>query len=167
MELRTMLGVLPRSVRNFNPGNLEHSSIEWLGLASPAEMTAEQRAEQRFCVFRAAKWGFRALALDLFTSWTKGRRTVREIVGRFALPNENDTKAYVDAVSSALNVSPAEPLHLDDDAQLPALAREISVHEAGGWFFDDGDLAEGVQMARLRPEGFGAASPQAKTEVYG
>src|SRR4051812_11214830 len=105
-----MLSRPPRSVRNFNPGNLERCSIQWLGLAAPAEMTAEQRAEQRFCVFRAAKWGFRALALDLFTSWTKGRTTVREIVGRFAPPDENDTKAYVDAVSATLNVSPDEPL---------------------------------------------------------
>ena len=130
----------PRSVRNFNPGNLERSSIEWLGLA-------EQRGEQRFCVFREARWGFRALALDLFTSWTKGRKTVRDIVTRFAPPDENDTKAYVDAVAAALKVSPDEALHLDDDTQLSALTRAIAVHEAGGWFFSDEDLEEGVQMA--------------------
>jgi hypothetical protein len=142
-----MLSRQVRSVRNNNPGNLEHSSIEWLGLATPPEMTAEQRAEQRFCVFRTPAFGFRALALDLFTSWKKGRMTVRQIVSRFAPPDENDTKAYENAVSSALNVSPDEPLHLDNDAQLSALARAIAVHEAGGWLFDDADLAEGVQMA--------------------
>jgi hypothetical protein len=111
-------------------------------------MTPQQRAELRFCVFRDAKWGFRALALDLFTSWTKGRKTVREIVTRFAPPGENDTNAYVDAVCGTLNVSPDEPLHLDDDTQLTALTRAIAVHEAGGWFFSDDDLAQGVQMAR-------------------
>src|SRR5690242_16714530 len=139
----------PRSVRNNNPGNLERSSIEWLGLATVPEMNAEQRVEQIFCVFRSPMFGFRALALDLYNSWKKGRMTLTQLISHFAPPNENDTKSYIYKVSLALDMLPDQPLHLDNDEQLATLCRAISIQEAGYWAFDANDLVTGVAMSRL------------------
>ena len=138
---------IPRSVRNNNPGNILRTNIAWEGLQAPAQMAPEQQAEDRYCVFAAPKWGFRALAIDLNTKWHRGLQTGRQIMAVYAPPNENDTGAYVAAVCRMMGVGPDDRLQLDDSAQLTSFCRAIAVHEAGGWFFSDDDLAEGVRMA--------------------
>ena len=110
-------------------------------------MSAGQRAESRFCVFAAPKWGFRALARDLNTKWRRGLTTLRGIVTVYAPDNENNTKAYVRAVAADMGVEPDVRIDLEDRSQLAALCRAIAVHESGGWFFSDGDLVEGVRLA--------------------
>jgi hypothetical protein len=139
--------MLPRSVRNNNPGNIERNLIAWEGLASPDEMTPEQQQETRFAVFTGADWGFRALARDLHNKWARGLDTVRKIISVYAPPNENDTEAYIRDVSDRMQVSPDQPLALGNASQLAAMARAIAVHEAGGWYFSDDDLNRGVAMA--------------------
>ena len=138
---------LPRSVRNNNPGNIGRTDIAWEGLATPDEMTPEQQEETRFAVFSAPEWGFRALARDLHSKWVRGLDTIRKIITVYAPPSENDTEAYIRAVSNMMQVSPDQPLALGNASQLAALARAIAVHEAGGWFFADDDLNAGVRMA--------------------
>jgi hypothetical protein len=142
---------IPRSVRNNNPGNIERTNIAWEGLATPEEMTPEQRKETRFSVFAGPEWGFRALARDLHSKWARGLDTIRKIISVYAPPGENDTEAYVQAVSDMMEASPDQPLALGNASQLAALARAIAVHEAGGWFFSDQDLNEGVRMALGEP----------------
>lgn len=142
----------PRSVRNNNPGNILRTNIAWEGLQAEDAMTSEQRAEDRYCVFKAPKWGFRALALDLDTKWHRGLHSVRQIISVYAPPNENDTDAYIAAVCRMMGVGPDDRLQLDDPAQLASFCRAIAVHEAGGWMFSDADLAEGVRLALGRPK---------------
>src|SRR5207248_4673070 len=101
--------VIPRSVRNNNPGNIGRTHIAWEGLATPDEMTPEQQEETRFAVFSAPEWGFRALARDLHSKWVRGLDTIRKIITVYAPPSENDTEAYIRAVrdrkSTRLNSS--------------------------------------------------------------
>lgn len=138
---------LPRAVRNANPGNIE-TGEPWRGLATPAEMTADQRAEKRFCVFTAPEWGFRALAVILRNYRERyGLVSVHDIISRFAPSNENDTTAYVKHVCDAMGVEPDKALDLDDALTLEDLCRAIAVHESGGWFFKTPDLEKGVAMA--------------------
>jgi len=142
---------VPRSVRNNNPGNILLTDIAWEGLQARDAMTPEQQAEERFHVFAAPKWGFRALARDLNTKYRRGLHNVRQIMAVYAPPNENDTNAYVTAVCGMMGVGPDDRLQLDDPAQLASFCRAIAVHEAGGWMFSDDDLVEGVRLALELP----------------
>lgn len=146
-----MTGRVPRSVRNNNPGNILRTNIAWEGLQAQDAMTPEQQAEERFCVFAAPKWGFRALARDLNAKWHRGLHSVRQIMAVYAPSNENDTGAYVAAVCRMMGVGPDDRLQLDDPAQLASFCRAIAVHEAGGWMFSDDHLVEGVRLALELP----------------
>lgn len=111
-------------------------------------MTADQAAEHRFAVFAAPKWGFRALATVLLNyEHLHGLNTIRQIIGRWAPPNENNTIAYVKAVCDGVGADPNTPLDLHDPATLQKLAKAISIHEAGSWMFKQEDLIAGVKLA--------------------
>ena len=143
-----MQGRSPISVRNNNPGNLERSTFQWLGLAQFSEMTPEQRAEPRYLVFRTPVYGFRALALDLRNSWKAGRRTIGELLARFAPAGDNnDTRAYVDDVTGRTGIASDAELDLNDASQLELLCIAIAIHEAGAWLFNAADVIAGVKMA--------------------
>lgn len=136
-----------RAVRNNNPGNLNRGE-QWQGLAELHEMSPDQIAEGRFAVFKSPVWGFRALATVLRNySRLHGLNTIRQIVNRWAPPSENDTEAYIKAVSNACHREPDWPLNLSDAPVLGALAKSIATHECGGWFFEDADLDAGISAA--------------------
>jgi hypothetical protein len=72
----------------------------------------DNAAEPRFCTFKDATWGIRALAVTLITYHDKRKArdgspidTVREVIERWAPPHENDTEAYINAVAKAVGVS--------------------------------------------------------------
>jgi hypothetical protein len=131
----------PRSVRNNNPGNLRNG-IRWDGLSTLL-------SDPDFCVFASPIWGFRALAIDLHTAWTRGFDTLDRLITHYAPPSENNTVAYIVSVSTMMGVEMNAPLNLDDDGELTSLVRAIAVHEAGGWFFSTSDLTEGIRLARV------------------
>lgn len=140
----------PRNVRNNNPGNIVRTDIPWQGLCPPEDMTPAQRAEDKFCVFVTAEKGFRALALDLLTSWKAGRRDVSALISRFAPPNENVTGAYVKAVANDCGVNSDTQLDLTNPNLLNQLCRSIAVREsAGAWHFETNDLYAGVAAALI------------------
>jgi hypothetical protein len=136
-----------RSFRNCNPGNLR-TGQPWIGLCPPDQMTPEQVEETQFCVFIRPDYGFRALGMTLLTYFRAYKlQTVNSIISRWAPANENDTRAYVLAVSKALNVQPTDTINVADQVTLSNLCKAIAVHEAGGWIFDNADLQNGVDMA--------------------
>lgn len=134
------LALPPRAVRNCNPGNLE-SGFEWLGLS-------KIRVDPPYCVFITPVHGFRALAIDLYTKWSRDDlETIEQIIAKYAPSNENDTEAYVRNVSDMVGVARNVPLDLKNQPQLSSLCRAIAVHEAGMWAFQTNDLEQGVSMA--------------------
>lgn len=142
-----------RAVRNNNPGNIEKGQ-PWQGLMAQEQMNEEQRAETRFCVFRAPKWGFRAMAVTLITYYDKrkaadGSRidTIAEAIERWAPPVENATGAYISAVDRAHPRQAHEVFNFHDYDDLAPLVKAIATHECGGWFFEDSDLDEGLKLA--------------------
>lgn len=112
-----------RGLRNNNPGNIRKSADKWQGLAPVQD-------DPSFFKFTSASFGVRALGKILQTYRNKyGLQNVRDIIGRWAPPNENNTTSYVSSVARALGVSADEPI--DVYARLPDLAAAIIRHENG------------------------------------
>jgi len=135
----------PRGVRNNNPGNIDRTSTPWQGEDRSAAAIAR---EARFCVFLTPQAGFRALGKTLLTYQRKhGLRTVKEIIGRWAPPVENDTGAYVRQVAAAVGVAPSEVIRLDNPVTLGRLATAIAKHENGGMYWSTDVVSAGVAEA--------------------
>lgn len=137
----------PRGVRDNNPGNIDRGQ-PWLGLAAKAEMTAAQKAETRFCVFRSPEYGIRALAKLLQTYQSKhGLKTVRAIINRWAPPSENVTSAYVAAVAKAVGVGADDPIDVRHYATVAAMVAAIIAHENSGFRYPESTVRQGLTLA--------------------
>lgn len=127
-----------RGLRNNNPGNIRKTATVWQG----------QKAEQTdgdYIQFVSAEYGIRALAKVLNTYRTSyGLDTVREIVGRWAPPNENDTASYVNSVASQLGIGPDATI--DFNVHMPALVKAIIKHENGLQPYSDLTILRGIAM---------------------
>lgn len=136
--------MIPRSVRCANPGNIERGA-NWRGLVAPENMTPEQEAEHRFCVFQSPEYGFRALALLLRNYLHDGHDTIREIIERYAPSGENNTAAYIRHVCQLTGFNPDQQLEV---GELASLAKAIATHETGGWapYWTDEQLQKGISM---------------------
>ena len=131
---------LTRGIRNNNPGNIRKTGIRWQGMAPEVEQT-----DKEFVRFIAPEWGIRAMARDLKTDYSQGQRTVRALINEWAPPIENDTSAYVSAVSRALGVGPDDTLTLS--AHLDPLVRAIIKHENGFQPYSDDIIGKGISLA--------------------
>ena len=146
--------LLPRGIRNNNPGNLRLSKTAWLGqkpapaCAKPGLRSGEGRPQidQDFIEFTTALYGLRALMKVLLTYYFKYNLDTAEcIINRFAPPHENATDSYIHHVAKALGVRRAEKIDLASKPVLTALARAIVLHENGrppkgwpsGWYASD------------------------------
>lgn len=139
----------PRGVRNNNPGNIDRSGTLWQG---EDRSDAACRRESRFCVFVSPEYGFRALAKVLLTYQRKyGLRTVRQMIGRWAPPNENDTGSYVHAVAAAIGVAPDQVVDAARRTVMLPLAKAIARHENGGDFWPDEVIVHGIALAGVSP----------------
>lgn len=141
-----------RGERNNNPGNIRHGS-NWQGLAA-------RQPDADFCTFTDAKYGFRALAKILMLYQMRpgtpdvglvGVDTVREIVYRWAPPNENNTDAYVAAVAGHMGVDPE--VHIDTRvySQLYPLVCAIVRHENGRNNYLRSTIDAGLALAGVHP----------------
>lgn len=129
---------LTRGIRNNNPGNIRHSSAQWVGKAA-------NQTDNSFVSFTDAVYGLRALAVTLRTYFTKyGLNTVRGIINRWAPPSENDTGAYVNAVAKAVGVSPDAPLSFARD--VPLLIAAIVKHENGTQPYSSDTIAKAISL---------------------
>jgi len=133
----------PRGIRNHNPGNIEyHPANQWRG-----QLAHEPAIEARFCRFRSAHYGLRALAVLLKNYYLRYHlQTVRELIIRFAPPVENNCRAYIQAVSAALGVKPDEALTLGKRT-LQALVAAIIQHENGQMPYSAAQIAAAVEEA--------------------
>ena len=146
---------LPRGIRNHNPGNLRRSADPWQGLA-----TTQTDAE--FFQFVSAKWGIRALARTLIAYQDRvGLRNIKQMIGRWAPPVENDTGAYVRVVAAAVGVGPEERIDVHDYAVLRPLVLAIIKHENGQQPYTEAEIDAGMVLAGVEPP----QRPLAKTRT--
>jgi hypothetical protein len=135
-----------RGYRNRNPGNIEHvPANKWQGLADPP-------SDGRFCRFVSHEHGIRALAALLTTYQDRhGLRTVRDIIGRWAPPRENDTGAYVAAVARRLGVGADDPVDLHRHDQLRPMVEAIIAHECAGLAYPPAVIDRALTLAGVPP----------------
>lgn len=115
--------MLPRGLRNNNPGNLEKGE-NWKGLS-------KDQKDTRFCTFSSMTYGCRALIKLLVTYINKYEcNTIEYIISKYAPSNENNTQAYINAVASDLGISPKQVITADGET-LVKLAKAIAKHENG------------------------------------
>lgn len=140
--------MIPRPVRNHNPGDLE-AGDHWQGLM-PVEKLTDAQKHERFAVFEAPEWGFRALVILLKNyKMLYGIDTVQKIVDRFAPPTENNTSAYVHFVADKVGVRPTAQINVAIANVMFQLAKAITQYETGSWepFWHDRDLTAGMIRA--------------------
>lgn len=122
---------MPRGVRNNNPGNIDKGS-PWQGLVNNPK-------EERFCTFKDAAFGIRAIVMTLITYYDKRKArdgskidSIKEVIERWAPENENDTIAYSNQIARVLAISPdSETLNLHNYNTMRGLLEGIIRHECG------------------------------------
>lgn len=142
----------PRGIRNFNPGNIRHAKgTRWQG------MSANQN-DKDFVQFTGPQWGIRAIARTLITYQDKhGLRSIRQVIGRWAPPNENNTEAYIRQVATRVGVSPDDRIDIYDYRTMRTLVEAIIRHENGSGPLPDGSwygeslINEGLHLAGVVP----------------
>lgn len=142
----------PRGYRLHNPLNIRHGKSVWEGMSHTQDDTA-------FVRFVEPVYGIRAAARTLATyREVHGITTLRGVVERWAPPIENDTSAYIQAVSIWSDIEPDEPISLADYDTVRALLRAMTRMELGkppegkpaAWY-DDATWERGLRMAGLLP----------------
>lgn len=134
--------MIPRGIRNNNPGNIRKSPEKWRG-----EVEGQDSA---FETFDAPENGIRAIAKILLSYQRKrGLRTIGDIIGRWAPPVENDTDSYAQHVADNIRVLVDQPVDLSDQRLMTRVVASIIRHENGVQPYTDQTIAEGVRRAYL------------------
>lgn len=149
----------PRGIRNNNPGNIERGA-PWQGLAKPADMTPEQRAETRFAVFKSPVWGIRAIARVIITYYDRRKAkdgspidTVKEVIERWAPSHENDTNAYVAFIRRQLGMDPGRTatINAHEYRFMRPMVEAIIMFENGMQPYSDDEIDRGLALAGIEP----------------
>lgn len=132
---------LPRGIRNNNPGNIRHGA-NWLGLNPNG-----RNIDSAFCVFESPVFGIRALAKVLINyKKIHGLNTVRQIVSRYAPPNENQTAAYIQSVAKQLEVYPDTKIDIEERGVLTVFIKAVIRMENGIQPYSDEVIQEGIDL---------------------
>lgn len=121
--MSTRQGKTSLGIDDNNPGNIRRvAGVHWRG--------ESDRKDSPFCDFTDSIYGIRAMERALLVMYhEEGFKTIEEIITRWAPPSENDTQAYIDAVSKAFPLLHNLPLVMPDD--LFTLCKAIIEHENG------------------------------------
>ncbi len=142
-----------RGVRNSNPGNLRKSKDQWEGAIGD---------DGEFVIFDSPESGVRALAKNLQSYGRQGYDSIEKIINRWAPPNENDTKSYIDSVVAATGIPATQSLDLSNPDTLSSLAQAISFHETGSRY-DPEVYQQGVARAL---NGISPKTPPVSANVF-
>lgn len=99
-----------RNWRNNNPGNIEYGDF--------AKSLGAVGSDGRFAVFPSYDAGRQAKERLIFSSPSYRDLTLEQAISRYAPPNENNTRAYVNQVAAAAGVPASTPM-----SQIPTQVR--------------------------------------------
>lgn len=103
-------------------------------------------------MFKSPIYGIRAMARVLIAYQIKhGLRTIRQIIGRWAPPNENDTVTYVKAVSADTRLPADQLLDMHAYADLKPLVEAIIQHENGQQPYTGAQVDKALVLAGVEP----------------
>ncbi|MBE6447939.1 MAG: structural protein [Alphaproteobacteria bacterium] len=132
---------LPRGIRNNNPGNIRYGS-NWQGLNPNS-----RNIDPAFCVFTSSVYGIRALAKVLINyKKIHSLNTVRQIISRYAPPNENQTTAYIQSVAKQLGVVPDTVINVEERGVLTVFIKAIIRMENGIQPYSDPTIQQGIDL---------------------
>lgn len=129
-----------RGIRNNNPGNIEyHPANNWNG---------QTGSDGRYAIFSDPVYGIRALAKLLRNYQSRhGLTTTRQIITRWAPPNENATESYIQSVVAQTQYPADMFIDLNGSPRLTALVKAIIQHENGKQPYTDAQISQGISMA--------------------
>ena len=123
----------PRGIRNNNPLNIRHSANQWQGVR-------EEQTDKSFVQFKSRAYGYRAAWKTLQSYYNRFCQqskafTVRNIIHRWAPPNENDTEAYIRTVLTLSGIGAQEnllpPENVDSYPRLSKMIAAMTCIECG------------------------------------
>ncbi|KAF5091608.1 Phage lysozyme [anaerobic digester metagenome] len=133
--------VIPRGIRNNNPGNIEiNDRNDWEG-----KIKRENNTDGRFEQFISYAHGVRALIILLKNYILHERNTITKIFSAYAPPNENNTRQYINFISKRLNVGSDDVLPLTKMV-LKELAKGIATMENGRECISDDEFEKGWSL---------------------
>ena len=143
-----------RGLINNNPGNIRFDSkTDWVGGIGQ---------KGGFVDFESPEAGIRAMAVNLLTySEQRNLNTVQGIISRWAPPNENNTKGYVQKVATALGVNPTDQINLRDPAVMQQMVTSIIQIENGKQPYAPDVIQSGINAAYTRTAAKPSAAPTA------
>lgn len=116
---------LPRGLRNNNPGNIRRNSDVFQGEKVPS-------SDKAFKQFKTMPYGYRAVFCILRTYYRNySLKTIRQLIGRWAPENENNTSAYVSLVSSYSGIPADDPIDIRSREQMIRIVAAMSRVENG------------------------------------
>lgn len=116
---------LPRGLRLCNPGNIRINSDLFQGEIRPSK-------DNSFKQFETMAYGYRAVFRILSNYYRNYKLdTIRKMIGRWAPENENDTDAYVKAVSDYAGIPADDPINVNDREQMTRIVAGMSKVENG------------------------------------
>lgn len=130
-----------RGFRNSNPGNIRRGDA-WRGLASVQD-------DPSFCTFTAPVYGIRALVKILIAYQARGLLTVRKMINAWAPPVENDTGAYVEAVSREVGATPDQVISIKDRGVCARMVAAIIRHENGSQPYAANVISDAMTLAGI------------------
>ena len=122
-----------RGIRNNNPLNIRRSADRWEG-------ARKEQTDKAFVQFESMAYGYRAGWKTLQSYYNRLSRqgkffTVRNIIRRWAPPNENNTEAYIRTVLTLSGIGEQEnqlpPENADSYHRLSKLLAAMTVMENG------------------------------------
>ncbi|CDG19984.1 Protein P5 [Xenorhabdus poinarii G6] len=121
---------MSRGIRNHNPGNIRHGD-KWQGLRA-------HQTDDDFCQFTAPAWGIRAM-LKILRNYERkyDLNTIRQLISRWAPPNENDTENYINRVSGMTGIASDAVIDINHQETMTALVKAMIRMENGQQPYSD------------------------------
>ena len=121
----TNVPVVSRGYRNNNPGNIQINGDLFQGEIRPSK-------DKSFKQFETMAYGYRAI-FKILSNYYRNYKldTIRKMIGRWAPENENETDAYVKAVSDYAGIPADDPININDREQMIRIVAGMSRVENG------------------------------------
>jgi hypothetical protein len=144
-----MAAVLPRGIRNCNPGNLDRFPPQ------PFKGVAAEQPDPEFYTFADSGgvsghvWGIRAMAIVLLAYQDKHNlNTLRLICGRYAnRPGVDNPAAYAGTVPAGMRVGRDDPLNLHKSDVLAKVLTGMIKVECAGYAYPPVTISQAITMA--------------------
>jgi hypothetical protein len=137
-----------RGVRNNNPGNIKYGRFA-------VDHGATRKDADGFAIFPSMSMGQTAMEALLGSYLSSGSNTIRKAISKWAPATENDTAAYIAAVSKQMGIGADQSL---TSANIAGLSAAIGRHENGASYASMAAILPARAAAAQAPRGNSSTS---------